>query len=256
MKAFHNDSAIKEKYLKRVRDHQAADELIRGIGYEKQKDGVFRGCAVGCTLNGYSHQDYETELGIPEWLARVEDTLFEGMNKKKSETWPERFLEAIPIGVDLDPIKPKFFIMLLEHTIGSMDRIQYDQERWPKVREAISRSRTAVTEMIRCHREGLDLTAAADSAALSAASAYSARSANSADSADSAAAAALSAYSAADSAWYSAHASSASADSAAAAALSADSTASAHAAARSHAFDYYADQLLELLKQSNQGDLK
>jgi hypothetical protein len=74
----------------------AADNLVRGIGWENGK-----GCAVGCTLEDYKHSRYETELGIPEWLAGVEDTLFEGMSVEKSKTWPEMFLSSIKVGDDL-----------------------------------------------------------------------------------------------------------------------------------------------------------
>lgn len=43
--AFHNDPKIKTKYLKRVRAHQKADNLIRGEGWNNGK-----GCAVGCDM--------------------------------------------------------------------------------------------------------------------------------------------------------------------------------------------------------------
>ena len=63
MKAFHNDPAIKEKYLSRVRAHRAADELIRGTGWDGH-----RGCAIGCTLESYDHARYPIELGVPEQI--------------------------------------------------------------------------------------------------------------------------------------------------------------------------------------------
>lgn len=34
LKAFHGDPAIKRKYLDRVRAHRAADNLIRGVGWD------------------------------------------------------------------------------------------------------------------------------------------------------------------------------------------------------------------------------
>lgn len=77
LQSFHNDIAIKQKYLDRVIAHRKADNIIRGQGWSNGK-----GCAVGCTLENYDHAQYPIELGIPEWLARVEDTLFEGMTEK------------------------------------------------------------------------------------------------------------------------------------------------------------------------------
>jgi hypothetical protein len=50
MKAFHNDQAIKDKYIARVEAHIKADNLIRGTGWYGGK-----GCAVGCTLEAYDH---------------------------------------------------------------------------------------------------------------------------------------------------------------------------------------------------------
>ena len=82
--SYHGDQKIKEKYVNRMKDHIEKNELVRGIGWNKQKN---TGCAVGCTLNKYNHACYQNELGLPEWLARLEDALFEGMSLKKSKTY-------------------------------------------------------------------------------------------------------------------------------------------------------------------------
>src|ERR1019366_7858428 len=100
MKAFLNDSKVKAKYIKRVKEHRIADELIKGATGQEGK-----GCAGWCTLNNYNHKAYETELGIPEWLARVEDTIFEGLPDDRAQVWPEQFLKAIKIGKDLNKIE-------------------------------------------------------------------------------------------------------------------------------------------------------
>ena len=218
MKAFHNDKKVKEKYLARVIAHQNADNLIRGRGWQNGK-----GCAVGCTLEAYNHARYEAELGIPEWLARVEDSLFEGMSEAKSHTWPEKFLEAIPIGADLEPVKVQFIVMLLKYTLKSMDAAKYDENKWPQVKRAIEQSKSAVKQMIAAQESGDNKTIeAAWSAAWSAA--------------ESAASAAWSAASAASAAW--------------SAASAARSAASAARSAASAAYDYYADELLKMLKKA------
>lgn len=90
MKAFHNDPAIKGKYLARVRMHREADQLVKGQYWENGK-----GCAVGCTVHSSSHADYETELGIPRKLARIEDGIFEGLPNGQALSWPERFLDLL-----------------------------------------------------------------------------------------------------------------------------------------------------------------
>lgn len=112
MLAYHADPKIKAKYLKRVQAHFKADEIIQGA---TGQDG--KGCAVWCTLDKYDHGSYETELGIPRLLARLEDGIFEGLSVKESKTWPAKFLRAIKPGADLSKVGPKFLVWLLEDVI-------------------------------------------------------------------------------------------------------------------------------------------
>lgn len=97
LRAFHGDRRLKDKYLKRVKRHRLADQLIKGIYWE---DG--RGCAVGCTVhNRDPHPLYESVLGIPKWLAYLEDQIFENLNGKEAQEWPEKFMKAIHTGANL-----------------------------------------------------------------------------------------------------------------------------------------------------------
>jgi hypothetical protein len=108
MLAFHNDPAIKEKYLARVRTHIEADELIHGVYWEKGK-----GCAVGCTVHSSNHAAYEVELGIPSILAKIEDGIFESLTNGRAKPWPEQFLMAPQVGADLSGVWPQFAVWLL-----------------------------------------------------------------------------------------------------------------------------------------------
>jgi hypothetical protein len=115
--AFHNDPAIKNKYLRRVELHAAADEIIHGKYWEEGK-----GCAVGCTIHSDSHKAYETELGIPIMLAQLEDRLFEGMANGDSKKFPARFLAAVQPGADLTRVGWLFLYWLLtEELVGRND---------------------------------------------------------------------------------------------------------------------------------------
>jgi hypothetical protein len=92
----------KKDFVNELKKHQEMDNFIRGNYWTGKK-----GCAVGCSLKSIStvndlnlrqfsdHALYETHLGIPEWLARLEDTLFEGMSEEKSRAWPVDFAVAI-----------------------------------------------------------------------------------------------------------------------------------------------------------------
>ena len=126
LRAFHGDPAIKAKYLARIAAHRAADELVKGRGWE---DG--KGCAIGCTLENYDHAQYPIELGIPEMLAHLEDMIFEELPNDQAMLWPERFLAAIKPGADLSLVGWKFQYWLLTRSgIGAYDH--------PLVKDAVA----------------------------------------------------------------------------------------------------------------------
>ena len=123
--AFHGQQAVKDKYVSRVIAHRAAERLVRGTGWE---DG--KGCAIGCTLEKYEHAAYETELGIPRSLARIEDGIFEGLPLDEAMEWPERFLSAIPVGADLSLVTYRFIHwMLIDPSEGVIKYAQIAQSR-------------------------------------------------------------------------------------------------------------------------------
>lgn len=130
MRSFHNNQEIKDKYLARLRKHAELDNIIQGICWENGK-----GCAVGCTLEDYDHEAYEAELGIPEWLAQLEDILFEGMTSKDAKDFPILFLESIPLNKtieDFEDIKFEFLEFILDENIKKVKAIDtkesYKQE--------------------------------------------------------------------------------------------------------------------------------
>jgi len=115
MKSYHNDPAIKTKYLARVKAHRLADELVKGKYWEGGK-----GCAVGCTVHSGNHSAYEKELGIPQKLARLEDGIFESLPNDKAMEWPEAFLEAVHVGSDLSSVADQFLHWLLVDPIDGV----------------------------------------------------------------------------------------------------------------------------------------
>ena len=94
--------------LEQAKIHYAADMLLKGT-YGNDVSGEFRGCSVGCLLahikpglsagaiDGLSHKhkivaDY---YGYPEWLALLQDTIFEGLPNGESAEWHVQLAEAI-----------------------------------------------------------------------------------------------------------------------------------------------------------------
>lgn len=101
---------LKAAFLAEIGKHEAADAFIKGT-YGRM-DGHFRGCAIGCSLHSLNvlqgrredertdaHARYEPELGLPIWLAYVEDNIFESLPMEAAKVWPRQFAEAVPVGV-------------------------------------------------------------------------------------------------------------------------------------------------------------
>jgi hypothetical protein len=106
---------LKAQFLSQLAEHERLDQFEKGT--YGHMDGTFRGCGIGCSLHSLNvlqgktaereiertgdHARYETELGIPVWLAYLEDHLFEALSGEESRTWPRTFAEAIPVGVTI-----------------------------------------------------------------------------------------------------------------------------------------------------------
>src|SRR6185312_11290898 len=174
LRAFHGDQAIKDKYLARVRAHRAADAITQGIGWEKGK-----GCAIGCTLEAYDHSLYPIELGLPEWLARLEDRIFEGLPKAEAMAWPEAFLEAITPGANLEPVRPKLALRRIDRLIALQNGNA--GKHGAAIDAVIAQTVAALTQVRQCHEAEIGGDTCVITAARSAAeSAWSAGSASSA----------------------------------------------------------------------------
>jgi len=179
MLSFHNDPAIKQKYLDRLKHHMEMDNIIQGTGWENGK-----GCAVGCTLENYDHSRYTIELGLPVWIAYLEDRIFEGLENKKSKFWPYNFLNSIPVGVDVEIVKHKLAIKRLNRLIEIQEKLLLKNEN---LSDVINKVICSVKLVISCHECELnhescnwsEAWSAEGSAVWSAESAWSAASATS-----------------------------------------------------------------------------
>ena len=255
LKACHNDPAIKAKYLARLTAHVKADELIHGKGWENGK-----GCAVGCTLDKYDHAAYETELGLPEWLARLEDVIFEGLPQKDAPQFAVDFLSAPQVGANLERVQFKFCAFLMRENIERVLLLQIGEELRTQVVHAIQ-------GVLVLHEEAAKTGTFAYSAVSAAGAANAAGAAGASYSAVSAAGAAGASYSAvsaagaagasasADSATYSAAWAAARAAAWAAAwsaraAEAAWASARAASAARAAHYEVMAEKLIALLKET------
>jgi hypothetical protein len=279
MKAY-TAGVTKQQFVNELLKHQQLDNFIRGTYEDNGK-----GCAVGCSLmsiakiknvniNFDQHSLYEKFLGIAEWLARLEDTLFEGISTERSKTWPVEFAQAINTGANLNNIKTDFICYTLQENINTLESIDVDDPIVQQVidvsRQIIAAQRSGDKHQIESARSATWAARSATESARSAArSAESARSATwaewSATWAEwSAAWAAESATWAAESATWAARSAVESAEwsgarfitwAARSAARSAEwsgarfITWAARPAVESATFEKYADKLLQLMKQ-------
>lgn len=108
MLAYHNDPALKAAAIATMREHREHGRLVKGRYWE---DG--KGCAIGCMTGGRKHSSYPVKWGIPKRLAHLKEAIFERLPDDLSLAWPERFLDAIPVGVDLSLVWPRFAVWLL-----------------------------------------------------------------------------------------------------------------------------------------------
>ena len=126
MLTFHGSQELKDQRIAQVRAHRLADQLVKGQYWENGK-----GCAVACILHSSDHWLAESELGIPVELFYLTDRIFESLPNGEAMMWPERFLQAIPVGVDLRAthVNKRFVLgMLTDEKRGVMSRIPADDE--------------------------------------------------------------------------------------------------------------------------------
>ncbi len=146
--SYKNDKGLKDMLVKEIERHRKLDKIVQGR-YGKNEDGDnFRGCAVGCSIHSLNvklnkdfspndHSVYEKELGIPEWLARLEDTIFEGLPKNEAVKWPSAFAKSVPVGVNLEPIKWKFCAFILKENIERVLTLTISDDLKKQVVDAI-----------------------------------------------------------------------------------------------------------------------
>lgn len=108
MHAFHDDPALKAAILAQLEVHRAAGDLVQGQAWHRGK-----GDAVGCTVHSADEALYEPRFGIPQVLAKLENTIFHRLAAAEARAWPTRFMEAVPVGRDLRRVPWQFLHWLL-----------------------------------------------------------------------------------------------------------------------------------------------
>jgi hypothetical protein len=113
MISFWGEDCLKKAVIARVKEHQRLDQIIQGTYW----DGA-RGCAIGCALHSGDHMAFETQLGLPVFIAYMDEHIFEQLPLQEAKLWPLRLIEALPVGVDLHLVFPRFMHWLLRDPHG------------------------------------------------------------------------------------------------------------------------------------------
>src|SRR5690348_13182807 len=148
MLTFNNDLKLKEALVSEAIAHRKADEIVQG--HYGRQNGHWQGCFIACTLRSLDklegkplkteyddHTDFERRGIGPEWLARLCEQIFENLPQKESVRFLERVYKAIPVGVDIEPVKWKFCAFLLSENIERVLNLYINAELKEQVVAAI-----------------------------------------------------------------------------------------------------------------------
>ncbi len=159
MKAY-SHGISKDAFIKEIKHHQEMDDFIRGNYGDSTTS---KGCAVGCSIasinklnnTNVSQSDHKglEAIGVPEWLAHLEDRFFENVSKDRHKQWPLEFSEAINEGADLEAIKLPYITYILEQNIDTLN-IQLSKELDDDVREIVNMALKANQDMIKALASG------------------------------------------------------------------------------------------------------
>ena len=113
MMSFFGSQCLRDAVVERVREHQRLDQIAQKFYWDGSK-----GCAIGCVLHSGEYMAFEQQLGLPVFLAYLDEHIFENLPLGEAKAWPLRFIEAVPVGVDLELVFPRFMHWLLSETDG------------------------------------------------------------------------------------------------------------------------------------------
>ena len=111
--SFFGSQCLRDAVVERVREHQRLDQIAQQVYWDGSK-----GCAIGCVLHSGDHLAFEQQLGLPVFLAYMDEHIFEKLPLEEAKGWPLRFIEAVPVGVDLELVSPRFMHWLLSDPDG------------------------------------------------------------------------------------------------------------------------------------------
>ncbi|CAN7658332.1 hypothetical protein [Massilia sp. LjRoot122] len=108
--ALHGSSDMQSRLLARLGKHEQAKSIVpSAFAWTGEK-----GSLVGCLLESPDASQWESELGLPQWLAVVADKIAQHSGDvETAAAFGARFISAISPGADLEPLGSQFILRLL-----------------------------------------------------------------------------------------------------------------------------------------------
>jgi hypothetical protein len=263
--AYHGNETFRQQMIDAAAEHMRLDHYISGTYGES---GSPYACSVGCSVRSVnkllgkrmqtdSHAGLAKELGVPEFITRLQDRIFEGLPSGLRPAWTGRLFAAIRPGVDLSPVLPLFLLRALDglpeqsraDVVAAIKGVREVLQAWADTgavdQNAANAAYAAANAAANAAYAAANAANAAYAAAYAAANAaYAAYAANAAYAAANAAA-----YAAANAAYAAYAAANAAAYAAANAAAYAAAYAAADANAASASYERMANDLLEIIEK-------
>jgi hypothetical protein len=124
--SYHNDPKVKEFHVQLAKHHYDADMLRTGTYGED--DNGFKACSVGCMAHDINPEDLDyhavvaDSAGWPEWLVKLSDSMFDGLPNGERNRFHVDLREAIPVGVNLEPVRHKLALCRLDRLIAMQSK--------------------------------------------------------------------------------------------------------------------------------------
>ena len=126
MKSYLNNPKIQQQALQQLQEAIDKSQLVQTPQdlYNYWEAG--KGSLIGCIGQSNDLTIIEAQLGIPAQVLKIQNHLFQFLEKEKAIQFCFDFLKAIPVGQDMRAVWMKYFIWLLaEVDHSTLDNLQH-----------------------------------------------------------------------------------------------------------------------------------
>ena len=128
MLTWHNEPHRRDKMVASMAAHILADRLVAGATGGSQQKGCTVACAyqsvIGTWEGCYDHAGLADHLGVPQWVPRLADRIYEGLPKDDQPAFSQAWLARLPVGVDVvtSGLSRRLMAWVIRESRGNMQR--------------------------------------------------------------------------------------------------------------------------------------